>query len=67
MTDPVETPKDRILRVGRERRVRALAMREAGLTYRAIGIVFGCGAQRALQLVQRAMADIKRANRQKRA
>ena len=67
MTDATETPKERILRVGRERRVRALAMREAGLTYRAIGIVFGCGAQRALQLVQRAMADIDRASQQERA
>ena len=62
MTNTAETPAERILRVASARRNRALAMRQAGLTYPAIGMELGCSAERAGQIVQRALADNKRDN-----
>ena len=40
-----------------ERRMRALHMRERGMTYKGVGLVLGVSATRAQQLVRRALRE----------
>ena len=58
MTDAVETPGDRRIRVARERAATAVAMRQMNLTYRQIGETLNVSVSRAEQLVTRGLQNI---------